>query len=41
MTDRKYLRIERSMIEFADQIGIPVSHLDLVIWHIATGTIFK
>jgi len=41
MTDRRYLRIEEKMIGFADTIGIPVSHLDLVIWHIATGTIFK
>ncbi|MGA1847869.1 MAG: N-glycosylase/DNA lyase [Thermoplasmatota archaeon] len=41
MTDRRYLQIETSMIEFSDNIGIPVSHLDLVIWHIATGTIFK
>jgi N-glycosylase/DNA lyase len=41
LTDRRYLQIEESMIEFADSIRIPVSHLDLVIWHIATGTIFK
>jgi N-glycosylase/DNA lyase len=41
MSDRKYLEIESEMREFSDKIGIPLSHLDIVIWYKATGSIFK
>jgi N-glycosylase/DNA lyase len=41
LTDRRYLEIEEKMRRFAKDIQIPLSHLDLVIWYIATGTIFK
>lgn len=41
LTDKRYLEIERLMTTFSDNINIPLPHLDLVIWHIATGSIFK
>jgi N-glycosylase/DNA lyase len=41
LTKRKYLEIEERMRDLSNDIGIPMAHLDLVIWHIATGTIFK
>jgi N-glycosylase/DNA lyase len=41
MSDRRYLQIESNMREFASEIDIPLSHLDLVMWYIATGSIFK
>lgn len=37
----KYMQIEKNMKEFARQIDIPVSHLDLVLWYKETGKIFK
>jgi N-glycosylase/DNA lyase len=40
--DRKsYLSIENKMKEFSDQIGIPIVELDLLLWSIETGEIFK
>jgi N-glycosylase/DNA lyase len=36
-----YMQIEKDMKEFAKQIGIPVSHLDLLLWCRETGEIFK
>ncbi|MEA3559801.1 MAG: N-glycosylase/DNA lyase [Candidatus Thermoplasmatota archaeon] len=41
MSNRKYLDIEERMRGFSKNINIPLLHLDLVIWHMATGTIFK
>jgi N-glycosylase/DNA lyase len=41
MSDRRYLQIESNMREFASEIDIPLSHLDLVMWYMATGSIFK
>lgn len=37
----KYMQIEKSMKEFAERAGIPVSHLDLLLWCRETGEIFK
>jgi len=41
MSRIKYLEIERKMAEFAKQIHIPISHLDLLFWYKETGEIFK
>jgi len=41
MSRKKYLEIERKMAEFAKQIHIPISHLDLLFWYKETGEIFK
>lgn len=37
----KYMKIEKDMKEFARQIDIPFSHLDLLMWCKETGEIFK
>jgi len=37
----KYMQIEKNMMEFAKQINIPLSHLDLLFWYKGTGEIFK
>lgn len=41
ITKRRYLEIEEKMRCFASTIGIPLAHLDLVFWYMATGEIFK
>jgi len=40
-TKQRYLRIERKMQGFTRRIGIPLAHLDLVLWCRETGDIFK
>ena len=37
----KYLEIEKKMTAFSKQTGIPLSHLDLLLWYKETGEIFK
>ncbi len=37
----KYMQIEKNMIEFSEQIDIPLSHIDLLFWYKETGEIFK
>ena len=41
LSKRKYLEIEMQMKEFARNVNIPLSHLDLVFWYKETGEIFK
>lgn len=41
MTRKQYMEIEERMKEFADAIGIPLAHLDLLFWSHETGEIFK
>jgi N-glycosylase/DNA lyase len=41
MSRKKYVQIEGTMAEFAKQIHIPISHLDLLFWYKETGEIFK
>ncbi len=41
LTKKKYLEIEEKMKRFSDEVGVPLSHLDLVLWHEETGHIFK
>lgn len=41
MSRAKYMQIEKDMIEFSKKIDIPLSHLDLLLWHKETGEIFK
>ncbi|MBN1824350.1 MAG: N-glycosylase/DNA lyase [Endomicrobiales bacterium] len=38
---KEYLTIEQKMIEFSKSAGIPLSHLDLLLWCRETGEIFK
>ena len=41
LSRKKYLEIEKNMGKLASQIGIPLSHLDIVLWCKETGEIFK
>jgi N-glycosylase/DNA lyase len=38
---KTYLEIEKKMKDFAKEIGIPISHLDMLFWCKNTGGIFK
>ena len=41
MSRRKYLEIERKMRAYAEEIGIPMGHLDLLLWSQETGEVFR
>ena len=41
LSKSKYIEIEDKMRIFSSNIGIPLSHLDFVIWYNQTGRIFK
>ncbi len=41
LTKKRYLEIERRMIAFSEKAGIPMGHLDMVLWSKETGEIFK
>jgi N-glycosylase/DNA lyase len=41
LSRRQYLAIEAKMKEFSEVIGIPMSHLDFVLWYKETGEILK
>ncbi|MDH7596171.1 MAG: N-glycosylase/DNA lyase [Methanothrix sp.] len=36
-----YLKIEAAMLDFARHINIPMSHLDMVLWYMGAGEVFK
>jgi len=38
---KKYLELEQTMREFSKEIGIPLDHLDIVLWYKETKEIFK
>jgi len=41
LTKKRYLEIEGRMMEFSRATGIPMGHLDLLLWSKETGEIFK
>jgi len=41
LSRRRYLEIERGMKELSEGVGIPMNHLDLVLWYKETGEVFK
>lgn len=41
LTPKRYLAIERRLRKFSKEVGIPLSHLDLLFWSEETGRIFK
>ena len=41
LTKKRYMEIENKMREFSRDIGIPLSHLDLLFWSKEKGEIFK
>ena len=41
ISPRRYIEMEHSLRHFSDKIGIPLAHLDFVLWYRETGDIFK
>ena len=41
LSRKRYLEIEEKMKDFAEEICIPMSHLDLTLWYRETGEVFK
>jgi len=41
ISKRRYYEIEKKMKNFSRKIGIPLSHLDLVLWYKEAGEVFK
>lgn len=41
LTARQYRQTEEAMIAFAGRMGMPVTHLDLLLWCRETGEVFK
>lgn len=41
LTRRKYLELEDRMRTFSRKVGIPLAHLDLLLWCKETGEVFK
>ncbi len=41
LTKKRYLRIEEKMKGFSEEVGIPLGHLDLVLWYKETDEVFK
>ena len=41
LTPKLYLEIENKMKNYCDFIGIPMDQLDLLLWYIEAGEIFK
>jgi len=41
LTPRRYLEYEKLLAAFAGETGIPMDHLDFVLWYRARGFIFK
>ena len=41
LSRRRYLEIEEGMKELSEGVGIPMSHLDIVLWYKETGGVFK
>jgi N-glycosylase/DNA lyase len=41
LTRKRYLEIEKKMLDFSQEIGIPMEELDLLFWSRETGKVFK
>ena len=41
ITKKEYFKIENKMRAFTRSLGIPLNHLDLVLWHKEAGELFK
>ncbi len=41
LSRKRYLEIEGIMRNYCRGIGIPISHMDLLLWYLATGYVFK
>ncbi len=38
---KRYLAIEKKMVNFSHEMNLPINHLDFVLWYMETGDIFK
>ncbi|MEM1513480.1 MAG: N-glycosylase/DNA lyase [Candidatus Thermoplasmatota archaeon] len=41
LSRKKYIEIEEKMRKFSEEISVPMSHLDLLLWCKETGEVFK
>jgi N-glycosylase/DNA lyase len=41
LSSKRYMQIESEMLRFSGYIGIRMDHLDLVLWYMQTGEVFK
>lgn len=41
LSDKRYLELEETMRKFSNKLGIPMDHLDFVLWYRETNDIFK
>ena len=41
LTRRRYLDLERRLVDIANKVGVPVGELDLYIWFLSTGEVLK
>lgn len=41
LSSKKYIEIEQKMKKYSESVGIPLAHLDLLLWYKETGEIFK
>jgi len=41
LTRKRYLEIEKKFLEYAHRLGISPDALDLVMWSLKTGEVFK
>jgi N-glycosylase/DNA lyase len=41
LSKKTYLELEKKMHQFSTEIGIPMDHLDLLLWYLETGEFFK
>ena len=41
LSAKEYVRIEKRFLRFAESVGIPINHLDLLFWSMETGVIRK
>lgn len=41
LSGKRYLQIERKMLDFSRRVKIPVEELDLLFWSMQTGKVFK
>lgn len=41
ITPKKYLEIEKKLLEYTQKVNIPMDHIDLLFWYREAGEIFK
>ena len=41
LSPKKYLRIEKKMLAFSEKLGIAADYMDMILWYMETGAVFK